>query len=64
MPSADYYKILGVDRSVEQDGIKKAFRTLALKTHPSKTSQPETKEMFLKVAEAYHVLGDGIVYLY
>jgi preprotein translocase subunit Sec63 len=27
----DYYKILGLERSVEADGIKKAYRKLALK---------------------------------
>jgi DnaJ family protein B protein 13 len=58
MVSADFYKVLGTDRSAEQDDIKKAFRSLALKTHPAKSTSSDSKDMFLKIAEAYHVLSD------
>ena len=30
----DYFQVLGVDRSVDADGIKRAFRKLARQYHP------------------------------
>lgn len=35
MAYIDYYKILGVDKNASQDDIKKAFRKLARKYHPT-----------------------------
>ncbi|MBU0722139.1 molecular chaperone DnaJ [Patescibacteria group bacterium] len=54
--SKDYYHILGVDKNVSQDEIKKAFRALAHQHHPDKKSGDEVK--FKEINEAYQVLSD------
>lgn len=58
----DYYSILGVDRSANDDQLKKAYRKLAMKWHPDKHPDPKAKkkaeEMFKDIAEAYDVLSD------
>ena len=56
----DYYKILNIDYSANEDDIKKAYRKLAIKYHPDKN--PNNKEVsekkFRKVCEAYETLKD------
>lgn len=55
----DYYEILGVDRDVGPDEIKKAFRRLARETHPdANPDDPHAEERFRQIAEAYEVLSD------
>lgn len=57
--SVDYYKILGIDKSVGSDDIKKAYRKLAVKYHPDKNpGNKEAEEKFKKMSEAYAVLSD------
>ncbi len=51
----DYYKVLGVQESSNQDDIKKAYRKLSLKHHPDRGGDAE---QFKKINEAYSVLGD------
>ena len=53
---ADYYKILGVDKSASDDEIKKAYRKLAHKYHPDKKGGDENK--FKEINGAYQVLSD------
>ncbi len=52
----DYYNILGVERGCSQEDIKKAYRKLAIKYHPDKNPDGDSK--FKEIAEAYGVLGD------
>lgn len=59
MEKADYYDILGVQKSVAQEEIKKAYRKQALKYHPDKNSGDKAaEERFKEVNEAYVVLSD------
>lgn len=55
----DYYKILGVARDASPDDIKKAYRKLALETHPDRNpNDSKAAERFKQVTEAYEVLMD------
>ncbi len=56
---ADYYQILGVDKSATQDDIKKAYRKLAHKYHPDKNpGDKESENKFKEINNAYEVVGD------
>lgn len=59
MDYKDYYKILGVDRNASKDEIKRAYRKLALKTHPDRNpGDKKAEEHFKDINEAYQVLSD------
>jgi len=52
----DYYNILGVQKSISKEELKKAYHKLAHKHHPDKDGGNEKK--FKEINEAYYVLGD------
>ena len=54
---ADYYEVLGIDRTASQDEIKKAYRKLSRKYHPD-IAGAEFEEKFKEVNTAYEVLSD------
>ncbi|XP_029924252.1 dnaJ homolog subfamily B member 13 [Myripristis murdjan] len=54
----DYYAALEINRNATDADIKKAYRRLALKYHPSAASRLEDAEKFSQLAEAYDVLSD------
>jgi DnaJ homolog subfamily C member 7 len=55
----DYYKILGVEKDVDENGIKKAYRKLAIIHHPDKNPDDEAAaDRFKDIAEAYETLSD------
>jgi curved DNA-binding protein len=59
MEYKDYYKILGVERSASKEEIKRAYRKLAMKTHPDRNpGNAKAEERFKEINEAYQVLSD------
>jgi len=55
----DFYKILGVDKSVSDAELKKVYRKLARTHHPdSNPDDPQAEAKFKEISEAYSVLSD------
>ena len=55
----DFYRILGVDRSAEQDVITAAYRVHAKKYDPDASKEDaQAAEKFQQIQEAYDVLSD------
>jgi molecular chaperone DnaJ len=60
MTKTCYYETLEVERSVDEAGLKAAFRKLAMKWHPDKNpGDPACEHKFKEISEAYEVLKDG-----
>jgi len=56
----DYYSILGVSSTAENDEIKVSYRKMALKYHPDRNpGDQEAEDKFKEAAEAYEVLSDS-----
>lgn len=64
MSKQDYYQTLGVTKSSTDDQIKKAFRKLAMKYHPDRSSglsdaeKKAAEEKFKEIQAAYAILSD------
>jgi molecular chaperone DnaJ len=59
MSQRDYYEILMVDKTETAEGIKKAYRKLAIQYHPDKNpGNPEAEEKFKEASAAYQILSD------
>ncbi|HEX8026926.1 MAG TPA: molecular chaperone DnaJ [Vicinamibacterales bacterium] len=60
MSKRDYYEILEVTRTANDQEIKSSYRRLALKFHPDRNPGDKTaEEKFKEAAEAYAILSDG-----
>jgi DnaJ family protein B protein 12 len=53
-----HYEVLGVNRSAQENELKKAYRKLSLKYHPDKNSAPSAENAFKAISTAYDVLTD------
>jgi len=59
MEYKDYYKILGVEKTVDTEELKKQYRKLARKFHPDvNTTDKNAASKFAEISEAYEVLSD------
>lgn len=59
MAFIDYYKILGVDKTIEQKEVKRAYLKRAKQFHPDlHPDDPKAKAKFQALQEAYDVIGD------
>ena len=59
MSKADYYELLGVERSADEKELKSAFRKMAMKYHPDRNPDDKLAETrFKEINEAYEVLRD------
>lgn len=59
MAKADFYELLGVDRSADEKALKSAYRKLAKQYHPDvNPGDAAAEQKFKDVSEAYEVLKD------
>ena len=55
----DYYEVLGVGRQASADELKRAFRKIAMDSHPDRNpDDPAAAARFKEASEAYAVLSD------
>ena len=59
MAFVDYYKILGVDKTIPQKDVKKAYLKRAKQFHPDlHPDDPKAQAKFQALQEAYEVIGN------
>ena len=54
----DLYSILNIQKSSNNDEIKKAYRKLAFQYHPDKNKSNEAIDKYKDISEAYDILTD------
>ena len=59
MNKRDYYEVMEVAKTANEEEIKKSYRKLAVQYHPDKNPDDKTaEEKFKELGEAYEVLSD------
>src|SRR5262245_45483425 len=53
-----HYDTLGVSLGCSHEQIRSAYRKLVLVHHPDRSPDTASREIFIKVTEAYEVIGD------
>ncbi len=55
----DYYDVLGIGRSATPEEVKKAFRRIAMESHPDRNpDDAEAESRFKEASEAFAILSD------
>ncbi|TAN32303.1 molecular chaperone DnaJ [bacterium] len=55
----DYYEVLGIGRQASPEDLKRAFRKIAMDSHPDRNpDDPAAASRFKEASEAYSVLSD------
>lgn len=55
------YGVLGVQRTVDESELKRAWRKMAKRWHPDVNSDPDAPEMMKRINDAYEVLGNPLM---
>lgn len=59
-PADTLYGLLGVAQDADDALIKSAYRRMARQWHPDVCKEPDAREMFLRVKDAYDLLSDPL----
>ncbi|OCF34052.1 hypothetical protein I316_04399 [Kwoniella heveanensis BCC8398] len=60
-PGENWYALLGVPRNVDDDGLKKAYRSLSRLYHPDRAGAGTGNEaVFITIRRAYETLSDPV----
>jgi len=54
----DHYAALGLTHEATADAIRAAYRRLAKEYHPDVSALPDAQQRFVRITEAYEVLGN------
>ncbi|KAI8829632.1 hypothetical protein BJ741DRAFT_622490 [Chytriomyces cf. hyalinus JEL632] len=57
-PNKDPYNLLGVDKKASPNEIKKAYYAKAKELHPDTSKDPDAKDKFHELQQAYDILSD------